>query len=396
MKLPQVSTPLSVTALIFSAALLTACGGDTGTGTTTTSSGSGSSGTTDSSSDDSATSSPGDFDVADYADLTLEDCDLDTDAEALVCATEAFMATLDNDELDDVQYSWSDSSARTVWSNLPTNSVQRNGVSLSQLSSESQQAYMRVARAALSDQGYDDFIGTLAADEYLNVQGGGSGYGWDLYYIAIFGTPGTSEDWALQLGGHHLAHNITYLNGTGYPTPYHAAAEPKATFTLNSESYAPIKSEGDAMVAMFAALDDLDDAKISGSYGDIVMGPDNGSTSLDDYPTQQGQLVSDLTSDQQALVTSAINEWVGDFSDDISDELMDTYTSATAYANTYIGWTGSASGGEPDVDSQGTYMRIDGPRVWIEVASQGGIVIRNQTHYHTILRDKDYDYANSL
>ncbi len=41
-------------------------------------------------------------------------------------------------------------------------------------------------------------------------------------------------------------------------------------------------------------------------------------------------------------------------------------------------------------------MRIDGPRVWIEVACQSGIVIQNMTHYHTIYRDKANDYGNQL
>jgi hypothetical protein len=50
----------------------------------------------------------------------------------------------------------------------------------------------------------------------------------------------------------------------------------------------------------------------------------------------------------------------------------------------------------PDPDVQGTYFRIDGPRVWIEVACQGGIVFRNATHFHTIYRDKQYDYGGTL
>jgi hypothetical protein len=41
-------------------------------------------------------------------------------------------------------------------------------------------------------------------------------------------------------------------------------------------------------------------------------------------------------------------------------------------------------------------MRIDGPRAWIEIACQGGIVITGQTHYHMIYRDKTYDYYNEL
>ena len=49
-----------------------------------------------------------------------------------------------------------------------------------------------------------------------------------------------------------------------------------------------------------------------------------------------------------------------------------------------------------DVDVDKTYMRIDGPRAWIEVACQSGVVIQGKTHYHTINRDKTYDYGDTL
>lgn len=47
------------------------------------------------------------------------------------------------------------------------------------MSAESQAAAMLVARAALSDQGFQDFIGILAADDYL--QETANGYGAELY-----------------------------------------------------------------------------------------------------------------------------------------------------------------------------------------------------------------------
>jgi hypothetical protein len=40
-------------------------------------------------------------------------------------------------------------------------------------------------------------------------------------------------------------------------------------------------------------------------------------------------------------------------------------------------------------------MRIDGPRVWIEISCQGGVVVSG-THYHMMYRDKTTDYYNEL
>lgn len=67
---------------------------------------------------------------------------------------------------------------------------------------------------------------------------------------------------------------------------------------------------------------------------------------------------------------------------------------ATAFADTCIAWAGNSSG--PDVEVDGTYMRIDGPRLWLEVAVQNGVVISGETHYHTIYRDKTMDYGGDL
>lgn len=402
----KVCQSLAVLALL---ANLAACGdsdssssSDTDT-STSDSSGTDNSGTDNSGSDNSgSSSSSGSISVSGFSDISLGDCELDTSLESLVCAANALIDTLDEDELADLQLDYSDSEARTVWSNLPTGNVSRNGIELGALDDESLEAAMMVAKAALSDDGYQDFLGVIAADDYLNELGGGSAYSSGKYYLAFFGDPDVSGDWMLQLGGHHLAYNITYLNGDGYPVPNHIGTEPKVSFELDSASYAPLADEGDALVAMFDSLSEseLAEAYLSGeSYSDVLMGPDNGSGTLPtDYPTgdnRKGLLVSSLTQDQQALVTAAIEQWINDYPEEVVENLTLSYVTSSAYADTYIAWAGTESAGV-DVDVAGTYMRIDGPNLWIEVACQNGIIISGETHYHTIFRDKSWDYGNNL
>jgi hypothetical protein len=132
--------------------------------------------------------------------------------------------------------------------------------------------------------------------------------------------------------------------------------------------------------------------------GPVEYGTGSSALAKAKYPTgtnRTGVLVSSLSVDQQALVTAAIKQWVADFDPMISDSLVAAYTSSAAYQDTYVAWGGTEASGV-DVDVAGTYMRIDGPRVWIEVACQNGIIFQNATHYHTIYRDKTTDYANTL
>lgn len=328
-----------------------------------------------------------------------------TEVEVVVCAAEAFMATLSDEERDAVLYDFSDAVAKTTWSNLP--GVARNGLQLGNLGDESRAAAMTLASVALSAEGYEDFVGVLAADDYLAAQGGGMGpgggaYSSDNYYVAFIGTPSVAGDWMMQLGGHHMAYNITYLAGTGYPVPHHLGAEPKGSFMVDAETYAPLSEEGEAMVAM---LEGLDDAQLAAAYlegqafADVLVGPDDGSGVLPtDYPvgeSRTGVLVSSLDAAQQDLVTAAIEQWVGDYHSEISSALMAEYTSTEALADTYVAWAGDDASG-PDPDVSGTYFRIDGPRLWIEVVCQNGVVIQGQTHYHSVFRDKAMDYGNSL
>jgi hypothetical protein len=341
-------------------------------------------------------------------DAAVVDCSSPTTAAArATCAAEAFLATLSDSEKADAVLSFTDSAAKTTWSNLPN--ATRNGLRFGDLDTDSRAAAMNVAQTVLSAAGYEDFVGVLAADDYLGAQGssggpgGGFEYSSDSYYIAFIGTPSATGDWMLQLGGHHMAFNITYLaSGSTYPVPHHIGAEPKSSFTINGETYEPLSAEGSAIVAVFTTMssDERASAFLTGeSYADVLVGPDNGSGALPtDYPAganRKGVLVSSLDAAEQAAVTAAIEQWVGDYDATVSAALLAEYTSAAAYADTRVAWAGTLASG-PDPDVAGTYFRIDGPRLWIEVACQGGIVIQGQTHYHTIFRDKTQDYGGTL
>ncbi len=319
-----------------------------------------------------------------------------------VCQANGFIGTLTSDQLATGNPAFTDTADRTKWSNLPTQMVTRGGLKMGSLTATQQAAALELMGAVLQDT--SDLKGVRAADDYLAANGGGNGYGSGLYYVAVFGTPSTTGNWSIMFGGHHMAYNVTFVGGTAYPTPNHLGVEPKAQFTVNNATYQPLADEGAAMAGIFTAMSsaDLSTSHLSGTYGDILVGPAEYGTGSSaaakaKYPTganRTGVLVSSLSSTQQALVTTAIDAWVADFDPEISDSLIADYTSAASYGNTYVAWAGS--GGSPNIETSGTYFRIDGPRVWIEVACQGGIVIQGVTHYHTIYRDKTYDYGNTL
>jgi hypothetical protein len=89
-----------------------------------------------------------------------------THMEKGVCATNGFLDTLSSSEKETAQLDFSDTTARTTWSNLPA--APRNGLSFGDLSADQKANALAVARAVLTNEGYEDFLGVLAADDYLN------------------------------------------------------------------------------------------------------------------------------------------------------------------------------------------------------------------------------------
>lgn len=307
-------------------------------------------------------------------------------AKAVCSAAESLLATLSAAQRNGVQYAFNRTTAATKWSNLPCGAACNNGLQFSTLSPTQLAAALAVAQAALSSAGYGTFHGIRMADDFLGSLGPISTYNSGIYFIAFIGTPSSTGEWILQLGGHHYALNFYYHGSVESPTPYFTGMNPQ-TFTLNGQSYTPLKPKTDAMVAMIAGLDATQRAaaKLSGTFGDVLLGP--GDDNL--FPAPSGLKVSTLSAPQQALVVEAMEAWVNDTPSGVASDFLAAYTSGSALENTYIGWAGINA----NLTTQGSYIRIDGPRAWMEIVVQGPAAIPSQPHYHAIWRDETLDYG---
>ena len=307
-------------------------------------------------------------------------------AKAVCSAAESLLATLPETQRNGVQFAFNRTTASTKWSNLPCGAACRNGLQFSTLSATQLEAALAVAQAALSTAGYGTFHGIRMADDFLGSLGPIATYNSGIYFIAFIGTPSSTGEWILQLGGHHYALNFYYHGSVESPTPYYTGMNPGA-FTLNGQSYAPLKPKTDAFVAMMAGLDATQRAaaRLTGTFGDVLLGP--GADNV--FPTPSGLKVSTLSATQQALVIDAMEAWVNDTPSGVASDFLAAYTSSSALENTYIGWAGA----NPSLASQGSYIRIDGPRAWMEIVVQGPAAIPGQVHYHAIWRDETLDYG---
>ncbi len=309
--------------------------------------------------------------------------------EKVICLANAFKATLSTSQVATLQISYSLANAQ-VWSNLPASFVPRLGIKLGDLTATQLAAAKELIKAISGttvNEGWDEAQQLFLADDNLSANGGGNSYGAGNYYLSFFGTPATTGTFEILMGGHHITIANTYINGVlKGATPHFEATEP-TSFTVGTTTYAPIDQEKNALAAMMNGLSatDLATAKLSSTFGDVLLGPGKDWV----FPTtKQGLKCSGLSAAQKTLVLNAIKTYVLDIDDINAARILTQYTNELDA--TYIAFAGT-----PNLSTQNDYIRIDGPSVWIEFTVQGGIIYRNNVHYHSIWRDRVNDYGNT-
>ena len=323
-------------------------------------------------------------------------------------AGEAFLATLSEEQRATAQIELTPQLA-VRWTNFPGGSNVRNGVFFRDLKPEQVEAALKVARIALGEEGFSRYQEVRAADDAFakgrggrgpggpdqkkadgdpakkkaggvaKKKGGGGGmnFGAMNYMIAFLGKPSKTTPWILQLGGHHLAINIYYKGTTGAATPYHVAAQPTVWKDDQGKTHEPLAPMRESLHGLLNSLtpEQSKQAKLEARFNDVYVGPGKDGK----FPAKsEGVPVSELSDASKDFVKKAIAAWTGDSPQ--GAEYRKLYEAELDKVK--VSYSGSTN-----LSDRGDYVRIDGPRVWIEFATQGS------DHVHTIWRDRLTDYG---
>ncbi len=327
----------------------------------------------------------------------------------VVDAGEAFLATLSAEQRAIAQIELTPRLA-VRWTNFPGGSNVRNGVFFRDLKPAQVEAALKVARVALGEVGFARYQEVRATDDAFakgrggrgpggrGGRGGGAGgpggpaqrkgggpggpgggfnFGSENYMIAFLGKPSKTMPWILQFGGHHLAINIYYKGTTGAATPYHVAAQPTVWKDDQGKTHEPLAPMRESLQGLLASLtpEQSKRAKLEARFNDVYVGPGKDGQ----FPAKsEGVPVSELPDASKEFVKKAIAAWTGDSPQ--AAEYRKIYEAELD--RVMVAYSGSMSG-----SSRGDYVRLDGPRVWIEFAVQGS------DHVHTIWRDRLTDYG---
>ena len=282
------------------------------------------------------------------------------------------------------------------WSNLPIALAPRIGLRLGDLSALQTAAAERLLRAALSPCGFALLTEIRAADGVL-MPHDERNIGWNPanYFVAFIGAPSAHAPWALKVDGHHIAYNITFNAARVSATPLFDGVEP-VRFTINGREHTPLARQADAMRALSTAVSTRPVAHLEGVFRDVTRGSTpagdvNFPITYPDGTSGRGVAYASLDTAQQAMVRAAMKAWVELPNSAVTQSLMADYLEAPDLAQTFVGVSGS-----PDLAVPGSYVRIDGPRVWIEFIVQPAVADPTMIHYHTIWRDKLADYGGAF
>lgn len=177
-------------------------------------------------------------------------------APAVVDAASAFLSTLSEQQRTVAQIELTPQNAGR-WSNFPAGFVPRNGIYFRDMNPAQTAAALKVARLALSTEGFTRLQEVRAGDDAFAKQDRGPGgrgpggpgrggfggpppggfggpppggfggpgnlFGHGNYIIAFLGKPSKTTPWLLQIGGHHLAFNLLYKGKTGAAPPTSSA-----------------------------------------------------------------------------------------------------------------------------------------------------------------------------
>ena len=232
-------------------------------------------------------------------------------------------------------------------------------------------------QSVLSTEGYTQVVNEMHADDQLGKQE--AIYGEANYHIVLYGEP--SVDAAVRRPPPRHPRLARRRRIERLP-PLQRDPTDKLRARRQNHQAARRRRRCDLRPVQLLDRRPADESDAAGT----VPGSGGGSGHRHRLPETEGLPYTALDTKQQAAAKEVIKDWVADAAPELADPLLEQYYSQLD--QTTIGWAGST-----DVTSGDAYLRIDGPRVWIEwlnTSAAGGL------HYHTLYRDKALDYGTGL
>ncbi len=291
-----------------------------------------------------------------------------------------------------------DDTARSQWTNLPVGLVPRPGIALGDLNNAQRILLHQALSQTFSSQGYLKTTGVFHLDDLLNVmmdslaeQGKMNAtqrqrmadlqWAHGNFFLSFYGEPAGKDPWAFQLGGHHLALNLTFVGDELDVTPFFIGSDPAVYPLSDYAGWRVLGQEEDLGLLLVQSLNanQQETATLSREVpGDILTHPESGKRLLE----YEGLKASTFNETQKVLLRYLLEEYVHNLSHSKAHVEMQKILDA-GIDEIYFAWIGPYEETEPH------YYMLNGPSFLIEFDNRGN-------HIHCIWREKGNEFGEDL
>jgi hypothetical protein len=287
-------------------------------------------------------------------------------------AATSFFESLDQGQRDKAIYAFN-SDERFRWHWTTPRNFPRNGLPLREMNEDQKRRAFDLLQASVSGPGFEKALNIMSLQNDL-------GNDPELYYVTLFGMPGSVEPWGWRWEGHHLSRQFTVVGEQVAMMPLFLGSWP----TTTEAGLRAMAREEEAALELINSL--------TGSAREAAIFQDRPLTT---HVTQNaarvaplepvGVAYADLDGAQQQLVTEIIQTYLGTVSDHIAAASREAIINA-GLEQIRFGWAGSLERQRPQ------YYRLQGPTFLLEFDNtrNGG------THIHSVWRDFEHDFGYHL
>ena len=302
----------------------------------------------------------------------------DAGAEMTVAAKN-FLAALTPEQKEKASFDFANDE-RKNWHFIPR---ERKGLPIKEMTQEQRLLAHALLSTGLSERGYGKAVSIMSLEAVLAdlEKGRGPARDPEMYFVSVFGTPGTAP-WAWRVEGHHLALNFTAPNG----------AAPVVTPSFFGSNPGEVRAGARAGTRVLGAEEDLGRALVK------LLTDEQRKTAiiLDKAPAEvfndpkrveptkpEGISRAQLTPEQDAALVKLVKEYVFRCRPDVAAEDWARIEKAGP-DKLFFAWAGGIELGQPH------YYRVQGGHFVLEYDNTQN----DANHVHSLWRDFDRDFGS--
>jgi hypothetical protein len=264
----------------------------------------------------------------------------------------------------------------------------RPGLPLRSMTPAQQEKALALLKSSLSDSGYGKAMSIRTMDNWLKANVGGLPFGSNNYFVAIYGTPSMTGNWAWHWEGHHASIHFTFVGCTqAASTPAMFGVEPATLDKAFEGAPAGTRILGKQedlgrALAMMLAADPQKAAKAIATKGGRMV-PNTPAKQGPQNPP--GLPVAMMNPAEVAKLKELIAEVVGNVNPELAAIRLGKVQAAGFDKITFF-WVGPLAASRNGI----YYFRVQGPTFIFEHN------IEWENHIHSAWRDFDGDFGEDL